>query len=152
MWIRYTTIVSFIALCVAFGASLLVGWSLAGQVPGVQGPAQMSTLARGAALAIIAWPIWFIHWRWARRDWLWESMTAQYYLAFFTISGLIASVVIGVQFLARLLEVLLGAQLVNTDNVSFLLGALWSTLFSLWLWVYHGRIWLAHRRRVAIRE
>jgi len=148
MWIRYTIIVSFIALCVAFGASLLVGWSLAGQVPGVQGPAQMSALARGAALAIIAWPIWFIHWRWARRDWLWESATAQYYLAFFTICGLIACAVIGAQFISRFLEVLLGAQSLDNDTLSFLLGALWSTLFSLWLWVYHGRIWLAHRRRL----
>jgi hypothetical protein len=152
MWIRYTTVASFIALCVAFGASLLVGWSLAGQVPGLRGAEHMTSLARGLALAVIAWPIWFIHWRWARRDWLWESSTAQYYLAFFTICGLIACAVIGAQFIARFLEVLLGTQPLNDDTSGFLLGALWSTLFSLWLWVYHGRIWLSHRRRLETRD
>ncbi len=147
MWIRYITVASFIALCIAFGASLLVGWSLAGQVPGLQGPQHMTALARGLALAVIAWPIWFIHWRWTRRDWLWESNAAQSYLAFFTICGLIACTFIGAQFAARLLDVLLGTQPMRSDTAGFLLGALWSTLFSLWLWVYHGRIWLAHRRR-----
>ncbi len=147
MWIRYITVASFIALCVAFGASLLVGWSLAGQVPGLYGSQHMTALARGLALAVIAWPIWFIHWRWTRRDWQWESTTAQSYLAFFTICGLIACTFIGAQFAARLLDVLLGTQPIRSDTAGFLLGALWSTLFSLWLWVYHGRIWLAHRRR-----
>jgi hypothetical protein len=149
MFVRYTTIVSFIALVVAYGASLFVGWSLAGQVPGVRDVEQLSILARSAAVAIVAWPIWFIHWRWAKRDWLWESASAQYYLAFFTICGLIASVWIGMQFLTRTFEVLLNAKPLNNDAISFLLGALWSTVFSLWLWVYHGSIWLQHRRRAA---
>jgi hypothetical protein len=60
---------------------------------------------------------------------------------------LVIDAVIGAQFVTRFLEVLLGTQLLSDNTLGFLLGALWSTLFSLWLWVYHGRIWLAHRRR-----
>lgn len=149
MWVRYTTFVSFIAMAVAYGSTLFVGWSLARSVPGVNTAEQMSVLARSAAIAIIAWPIWFIHWRWTRQAWLWESTAAQYYLAFFTITGLIASVWIGMQFLTRLFEVLLGARSLDDDSIGYLLGALWSTLFSLWLWMYHGAMWLQHRRRVA---
>jgi hypothetical protein len=148
MFTRYSITVSFIALAVAYGSSLLVGWSLAQQVPGVRGEDQMQVLARSAAIAVIAWPLWFVHWRWARRDWKWDSPGAQAYLAFFTICGLIASVWIGVQFLAAVFEVMLGSSDLSNNMVGFLAGALWSTLFSLWLWVYHGRIWLQHRRRV----
>jgi hypothetical protein len=149
MFTRYSITVSFIALAVAYGSSLLVGWSLAQQVPGVRGEDQMLVLARSAAIAVIAWPLWFVHWRWAKRDWLWESSAAQYYLAFFTISGLIASVWIGAQFLTRIFEVLFGARTLDNETMGYLLGSLWSTLFSLWLWIYHGAIWLQHRRRVA---
>jgi hypothetical protein len=149
MFTRYSITVSFMALVVAYGSSLLVGWSLAQQVPGVRGDDQMLVLARSAAIAVIAWPLWFVHWRWAKRDWLWESSAAQYYLAFFTISGLIASVWIGAQFLTRMFEVLFGARTLDNETMGYLLGSLWSTLFSLWLWIYHGAIWLQHRRRVA---
>jgi hypothetical protein len=148
MFTRYSITVSFIALAVAYGSSLLVGWSLAQQVPGVRSEDQMLVLARSAAIAVIAWPLWFVHWRWAKRDWLWESSAAQYYLAFFTISGLVASVWIGAQFLTRMFEVLFGARMLDNETMGYLLGSLWSTLFSLWLWIYHGAIWLQHRRRV----
>jgi hypothetical protein len=147
MWVRYTIIVSFTSLVVAYGASLFVGWALAGQAPDGDAASQMGILARSAAFAVVAWPIWFIHWRWAKRDWQWESSAAQIYLAFFTICGLIASVWIGMQFLTRTFEVLLGARSLDNETMGYLLGALWSTVFSLWLWLYHGRIWLAHRRR-----
>jgi CDP-diglyceride synthetase len=146
MWIRYTSTVSIISLAVAYAATLLVGWSLARQVPGVRDTEQLSLLAYGAAVAIIAWPVWFLHWRWAKRDWLWESDRAQYHLMIFTVIGLIASAIIGAQFIARFFEVLLGARTLNNDTTGFLLGALWSTVFSVWLWVYHGSTWVQHRR------
>lgn len=146
MWIRYTSVVSIISLAVAYAATLFVGWSLARQVPGVRDADQLSLLAYCAAIAFIAWPIWFLHWRWAQRDWLWESDRAQYYLAFFTIIGLIATAVIGVQFIARFFEVMLGARSLDNDTTGFLLGALWSTVFSVGLWVYHGSTWIQHRR------
>ncbi len=124
MWIRYTYIVSIVSLVVAYSATLFIGWSLARQVPGVRDAEQLSILARSAAIAIIAWPIWFLHWHWARRDWLWESDSAQYLLAFFTVCGLIASAIIGSQFIARFLEVLLGARQLDNDTTGFLFGAL----------------------------
>lgn len=147
MWVRYTIVVSFLALLVAYVATLFVGWSLAGQAPTLGAPDQISVLARNAALAVVAWPIWALHWYWTKRDWQWESITAQIYLAFFTIFGLAATVWIGLQFVTRTFEVLLGTRTADGDTAGVLLGALWSTVFSLALWIYHGRLWLAHRRK-----
>lgn len=148
MWARYTTTVSFLALAIAYGSTLFAGWSIARAVPGVNTTEQTSVLARSLAIAFIAWPIWFIHWRWAKRDWNWDSTVAQLYLAFFTIMGLIASTWVSMQFLSRLLEVLLGSRPLDNDSIGYLIGALWSTLFSLGVWLYHGGIWVQHRRRV----
>lgn len=147
MWARYTITVAFLALAIAYGATLFAGWSIARAVPSVADKDQMSLLARSLAIAIVAWPIWAIHWRWARRDWRWDGTISQLYLAFFTIMGLIASAWIGMQFISRLLEVLLGSRAVDSDSISYLIGALWSTLVSLLVWVYHGGIWIQHRRR-----
>jgi hypothetical protein len=147
LWVRYTTIVSFIALLAAYSSSLVIGWSLARAVPGVAQTEQLALLARSLAIAIIAWPIWILHWRLAQRDWLWESSAAQKFLAFFTVVGLLASVFIGFQFVSGFIEFVLGTLEATLDAVSYLLGAAWSTLVSLWLWVYHGRIWIHHRRR-----
>lgn len=149
MWARYTVTVSFLALTIAYGATLFAGWSIARAVPGVASAEQTSFLARSLAIAIIAWPIWAIHWRWARRDWSWDGTTSQLYLAFFTIMGLVASAWIGMQFISRLLEVLFGSKPTDGDSISYLIGALWSTLVSLLVWVYHGGIWIQHRRRAA---
>ncbi|MCS7055997.1 MAG: DUF5671 domain-containing protein [Thermoflexales bacterium] len=147
MWAHYVITVSFLALAIAYGATLFAGWSIARAVPGVAEADQMSVLARSLAIAIIAWPIWAIHWRWAKRDWNWNGTVSQLYLAFFTITGLIAGAWIGMQFISRLLEVLLGSKAADGDSVSYLIGALWSTLVSLLIWVYHGSIWIRHRRR-----
>jgi len=46
-----------------------------------------------------------------------------------------------------LLEILFGSRPPDDDSISYLFGALWSTLVSLGLWVYHGAIWLRHRWR-----
>jgi hypothetical protein len=147
MWVRYTVTVSFLALTIAYGATLFAGWSMARAVPGVATTEQTSVLARSLAFAIIGWPIWAIHWRWARRDWSWDGTAPQLYLAFFTIMGLVASAWIGMQFISRLLEILFGSRPPDDDSISYLFGALWSTLVSLGLWVYHGAIWLRHRWR-----
>jgi hypothetical protein len=151
MWTRYTIIVAYIALIIAFGSALLFGWSLAGAIPGMSASDNPTILARSAALTLVAWPVWYLHWRWARRDWFWGSQAAQYYLAFFTIIGLIGTVVVGTQLLARLLEVLFGARPPQEDSTGFIFGALWSTIISLWMWIYHGRIWLEHRRRITAK-
>lgn len=148
MWVRYTSLVSFVALAIAYGATLIVGWSLARSVPGVPTQEQTTLLVHSLAVTLIVWPIWFVHWRWAKRDWNWDTTGPQMYLAVFTIVGLIASAVVGVQFVIRLLEVMVGVKRLDNDSVTFLIGALWSTLFSLLVWVYHGAIWLRHRRRM----
>jgi hypothetical protein len=147
MWIRYTTAVSYVSLLIGYGAGLLLGWALAQGVPGVVPADSPALVARCAALCVIAWPIWFLHWRWARRDWQWDSHIAQYFLACFTLIGLVASCVVGAQFITRLFELLLSVRPLGEDSTGFLFGALWSTAISLWMWIYHGRIWLEHRRR-----
>lgn len=149
MWVNFTSRVAFVALLVAYAASLAVGWSYAGAVPFVGPAGQRSLLTGAAALALVAWPVWLLHWRWARNDWPWESAAAQRYLAFFTVLGLGASVVVGVRLLARVLDVLLGAAGSWADNRAFLFGAGWSVAFSLWVWAYHGLTWLKYRRRRA---
>jgi hypothetical protein len=148
MWTRYTITVSYIALIIAYAASLLFGWSLAQTVPGIAANDNPGIVARSAALMFVAWPIWFLHWRWARRDWFWESRSAQYFLLIFTAMGLIGTVIIGTQLITRLFELLLNARPPGDDSTGFLFGALWSTAISLWMWIYHGRTWLEHRRRV----
>lgn len=146
MWIKYTAFVSFMTLLVGYFAALFVGWSLARSVPLVSPERQLNVLAVSAAIAILFLPTWFIHWRWLRRDWQWESQGAQNYLLFFTAMALGASGIIGVQLLARLLNIAMGTvPLVGSEQ--FLFGAAWSVAWSLWMWIYHGRIWLAHRRR-----
>ena len=146
MWIKYTAFVSFVTLFIGYFAALFVGWSLAQAVPLVSPERQQNVLAVSAAIAILFLPTWFIHWRWLRRDWSWESQGAQNYLLFFTAMGLGASGIIGVQLLARLLNIAMGARSL-TGSQQFLFGAIWSVAWSLWLWIYHGRTWLAHRRR-----
>ncbi|MCL5997558.1 MAG: DUF5671 domain-containing protein [Chloroflexi bacterium] len=152
MWTRFTITVAYAALLVAYGSALLIGWSLTQTIPGISASENPGVLARSVALAVVAWPVWFLHWRWARRDWFWESKSAQYFLAFFTAIGLIGTVVIGTQLITRLFEVMLGARPPNEDSTGFLFGALWSTVISLWMWIYHGRTWLEHRRRVGGRS
>ena len=149
MWVNFTSRVAFVALLVAYAASLAVGWSYAGAVPFV-GPAGQALAAdrrrrpsprrlAGVAAALAL----------GRNDWPWESAAAQRYLAFFTVLGLGASVVVGVRLLARVLDVLLGAAGSWADNRAFLFGAGWSVAFSLWVWAYHGLTWLKYRRRRA---
>jgi hypothetical protein len=149
MWVNFTSRVAFIALLVAYGASLVVGWSYAGAVPSLDPAAQRSLLTGAAAVALVAWPVWLLHWRWARNDWLWESAAAQRYLAFFTVLGLAASVVVGVRLLTRVLDVLIGTAGSWADNRAFLFGAGWSVAFSLWVWAFHGLTWLKYRRHQA---
>jgi hypothetical protein len=146
MWVNFTSRVAFIALLVAYAASLAVGWSYAEAVPFVAPQAQRSVLTAAAAVALVAWPVWLLHWRWARNDWLWDSAAAQHYLAFFTVVGLGASVVVGVQLIARVLNVLIGSAGSWADNRAFLFGAGWSVVFSLWVWAFHGLTWLRYRR------
>ncbi|MFN8458916.1 MAG: hypothetical protein U0401_30415 [Anaerolineae bacterium] len=146
MWIRYSAIVAFFTLLIAYAATLMVGWSFAQAVPWTDAAGQLSLLTSSAAIAIVSWPTWFIHWRWAKRDWLWESTGAQKYLLFFTLLGLGASGVISVQVITRLLDIAVGTKTLATSQ-SFLTGGIWSVAFSLWLWIYHGRTWLTHRRR-----
>ena len=147
MWIRYLTIVSFVSMLATYGSALTLGWSLARNIPGLRTDVQAEVLAYSIAITIIATPVWFFHWRWARRDWPWGSENTQRYLAFFTVVGLIATVIIGVQFFARTVELLVGTRKADNDSVNYLLGAMWSSAISLGLWLYHGNIWLKIRRR-----
>ena len=149
MWVNFTSRVAFVALLVAYGASLAVGWSYAGAVPLLGPEGQRSLLTAAAAVALVAWLVWWLHWRWARNDWLWESAAAQHHLAFFTLVGLGVSVVVGVQLIARVLNVLVGVAGSWADNRAFLFGAGWSVAFSLWVWAFHGLTWLKYRRRRA---
>ena len=147
MWIRYLTIVSFISMAATYGSALTLGWALARNIPGLRPEVQAEVLAYSIAIMIIAAPVWFFHWRWAKRDWPWAAENTQRYLAFFTVMGLIATVVIGVQFFARSVELLVGSRKADNDSVNYLLGSLWSSIISLGLWLYHGNIWLKLRRR-----
>ncbi len=147
MWIRYLTIVSFLSMLAAYGPALTLGWALARNIPILRAEVQAEVLAYSIAITVIATPVWFFHWRWAKRDWPWGSENTQRYLAFFTVVGLIATVIIGVQFCARSVELLVGTRKADNDSVNYLLGALWSSIISLGLWVYHGNIWLKLRRR-----
>ena len=147
MWIRYLTIVSFLSMLAAYGSALTLGWALARNIPILRAEVQAEVLAYSIAITVIAAPVWFFHWRWAKRDWPWGSENTQRYLAFFTVVGLIATVIIGVQFCARSVELLVGTRKADNDSVNYLLGALWSSIISLGLWVYHGNIWLKLRRR-----
>jgi hypothetical protein len=149
-WVKYTSNVAFLALIFAFGATLLVGWSWAGQVPfiGSDPASQNAALTAGLTALIIAAPIWLVHWAWASKSWVWESPTAQYYLAFFTVVGLGAAVFVGVQLINRLLNLLTGVPgLTWEGSASFLFGAAWSVAWSLALWAYHGFTWLKYRER-----
>ena len=147
MWIRYLTIVCFIAMLATYGAGLALGWALARSIPGIRTEVQAEVLAYSIAIMIIAGPVWFFHWRWAKRDWPWGNENTQRYLAFFTVVGLIATAIIGVQFFARSVELLVGSRRPDNDSVNYLMGSLWSSCLSLTLWLYHGNIWLRLRRR-----
>jgi hypothetical protein len=149
MWVKYNSRVAFVALLVAYGASLAVGWSYAAAIPLLGPAAQRSVLTSAAAIALIAWPVWLLHWRWARNDWPWESVAAQRHLAFFTVVGLGASIAVGVQLLARVFNILIGSAGSLADNRAFLFGAVWSVAFSLWVWAFHGLTWLRYRRHKA---
>ncbi len=146
MWVNYASRVAFIALLVAYGASLAFGWAYAEAIPGLSAEAQHSVLTSAAALALIAWPLWLLHWVWTRKDWLWDSEQAQYYLAFFTVVGLGASVIIGVQLLARVFNIMGGTAGSWADNHAFLFGATWSVVISLAVWVFHGLTWMKYRK------
>jgi hypothetical protein len=151
MWIKYTAFVSFTTLLIGYFAALFVGWSLAEVVPWASPERQQSILAVSAAIAILFLPTWYIHWRWLRQDWSWENQGTQNYLQFFTARGLGASGIIGVQLIARLLNIAMGSSSF-AGSQQFLFGAIWSVAWSLWLWIYHGRIWLAHRRHPVDRS
>src|SRR5262249_8177504 len=98
-WVKYTSNVAFFALIFAYAATLLGGWSWANEVPFVAPEGQASVFTGALAVLIIAAPIWLIHWIWASKSWVWESDTAQYYLAFFTLISLAAAVIIGFQLI-----------------------------------------------------
>jgi hypothetical protein len=148
LWVKYSSVVSVIGLIIAYGATLGVGWSFAEAMPMLSPAQQRNVLATSAALALVFWPIWFIHWRWAQRDWLWESRQAQQYLFLFTLIGGGATVIIGVQVIAQLFRIGLGTGATFATSQRFLFGGIWSVAWSLWMWIYHSRIWLEHRRRV----
>ncbi len=148
MWVKYSSNVAFVALLFAYAATLLVGWSWAGEVPFVTRADQQTALTTSLAVLIIAAPVWLVHWLWASKTWVWESETAQYYLAFFTVVGLGAAVVVGVQLVQRLLSLLVGAPgLTWGQSAAFLFGAAWSVAWSLAVWAYHGLTWLRYRER-----
>jgi hypothetical protein len=151
-WVKYTSNVAFIALLFAYGATLLVGWSWARDVPFFSRASQDSIFTASLAVLIIAAPIWLNHWIWAVKSWVWESETAQYYLAFFTIISLIAAVVIGLQLIIRLLSLLMGQGGFTWETSShWLFGATWSVVWSLAMWGYHGFTWLKYRQRRSAR-
>jgi len=145
MWLRYASVVSFVSLLLAYGATLALGWSYAEAIPQLRPDQQQLGLIYAVAVAVIAWPVWLIHWYLVQRDWLWESRYAQNYLIFFTLIGLVASVVIGVQLLGDAMQVAVGRTSWERER-AFLLGACWSVGWSLAVWVYHGQAWLQHRR------
>jgi hypothetical protein len=148
MWVKYSSNVAFVALIYAYAATLLVGWSWAGEVPFVAKEGQASVFTAALSVLLVAWPIWLVHWLWAVRSWVWESEAAQYYLAFFTLVGLGAAVVVGVQLIQRLLGLALGtAGPTWNQSASFLFGATWSVVWSLAVWAYHGLTWLTYRER-----
>jgi hypothetical protein len=147
-WVKYTSNVAFFALLFAYGATLLVGWSWAQAVPFVDPQSQAALLNASLTVLIIAAPIWLLHWIWASKSWVWESKTAQYYLAFFTIISLGAAVVIALQLIFRLLNIFTGQGEYTFENSSqFLFGAAWSVAWSLAVWAYHGFTWLKYRER-----
>jgi hypothetical protein len=146
MFNKYASFVSFLTLLIGYFAALFVGWSLARAVPFTSPERQQNILAVSAAITILFLPTWYIHWRWLRQDWSWGAQATQRYLQFFTALGLGASGVVGVQLIARLLNIAMGARPL-AGSEQFLFGATWSVAWSLWLWIYHGRIWLAHRRQ-----
>jgi hypothetical protein len=148
MWVRYASFVSFVALLLAFSATLMAGWSYAEAIPRFSTEQQRPILIYSIAIALIAWPVWAVHWRMVLQDWLWESKNAQNYLIFFTAAGLGASVIIGIQLLARVLGILTDPGHNGTweSNRAFLIGASWSVAWSLGLWTYHHRTWINLRR------
>jgi uncharacterized protein with PQ loop repeat len=144
MWLRYASVVSFVSLLLAFGATLLLGWSYTQTMPVLNPEQQKLLLMYSVAVAVIAWPIWIIHWYLVRQDWVWESRFAQNYLIFFTVIGMVASVVVGVQLLVVLMKVAGGESMESHQN--FIIGAGWAVAWSLAVWLYHGVSWVRHRR------
>jgi hypothetical protein len=147
MLVRYSAIVSFVSLLLAFFALLFIGWSIAGVVPFLGPDGQRWLLAYSAAVAAVLVPVWLIHWRWARQNWAWDSLLAQRYLVFFSAMGLGASVVVGVQFLARVINLVSGIGATWSESRDFLLGGGWSVVLSLLVCWYHGREWMTQRHK-----
>ena len=152
MWIKFIALVSFVSLLISYFSILFVGWSWAEFVPWIGASGQRDVLIVSASLAIIFFPLWLLHWRVARRHWTWESKVAQNYLLFFTAMGLGASVVVGVQLLVRLMRLGAGTGGSFAENQDFLFGAAWSVIWSLWIWMHHGWVWLDSRRQTAATD
>jgi uncharacterized protein with PQ loop repeat len=142
MWLRYASVVSFVSLLLAYGATLGFGWSYARVIPGLNDEAQQMLQIYCMAVAIIAWPVWAVHWYLVRQEWNWSSRTTQNYLIFYTVVGLVASVVIGVQLLVKLMD----TREPWEKHQAFVIGAAWSVAWSLAVWLFHGIAWINHRR------
>jgi hypothetical protein len=149
MLVRYSAIVSFVSLLLGFFALLFIGWSVAGVVPFLGPDEQHWLLVYSAAVAAVLVPVWLIHWRWARQNWAWDSPLAQRYLVFFSAMGLGASVVVGVQLLARVINLVSGTGATWSESQDFLLGGGWSVVLSLFVCWYHGREWMTQRHKGA---
>ena len=158
MWLRLLTAVSFLGLVAAYLSTLFLCWSLPRLMVGLTEDDFWGLIARVdvAQVVLLSLPTlvvglvsWLVAWLLLLRDSSDEQAAPapQAYLAFFTISGVIFTVLISWRELRIFgeLSTALGRKEVE-EIIAGLIGGALALLVSIVLLIYHGNLWRRYRR------
>jgi hypothetical protein len=158
MWLRLLTIVSFLGLIAAHLSTLFLCWSVPRLVIGLTEDDFWGLVPRvdvtqvmllSMPTLIVGFVSWLVAWLLLLRDSS-DERTApapQAYLAFFTISGVIFTILISWRELLIFGELSTAPGRKEAEEiVAGLIGGALALLISIVLLVYHGNLWRRYRR------
>ncbi len=158
MWLRLLRTVSFLGLTAAYISTLFLCWSVPRLLFGLIEDDFWGVIHRVPVSRIILFSVptllvggaaWLISWLFLLRDSSDETLppAPQSYLAFFTILGVIFTIMISWR------ELMIFGELPTLQNwteikekIAGLIGGLFAILISVCLLGYHGKLWRSYRR------
>lgn len=138
----YLHSVSALTLATSYGATLLFVYGFLSYLFGVDtGYTSREAMANGLGFALVATPLWLVHWQWLRRQSPYGGQATGHRFYLFTVVCLnaVAVMVAGSIGVTGLLRLLLGLEWPASRAAVAVGVALAGCGLSTWLWWHHVR-------------